>query len=162
MNIRHTIRLSLLLLLLLVRPGVSEEKPPAYSLEKIRGKVVWQADALQRRYGVGTLPEARKRVLALETPKGEIHPLVEDLRGRSFRKDPRLMEMQLELLVRRYQKAAPLQVIRIYEIRPQKNGQEERLLIDYWCDICSIIMFEYGPCDCCQDHNRLRKRAVER
>jgi hypothetical protein len=27
---------------------------------------------------------------------------------------------------------------------------------DYWCDVCSIPMYEIKPCECCQGEIRLR------
>ena len=131
-------------------PGVK------HRTERIRGKVIWLAEALERRFGIQTLPEARERVLALETKNGPLYPLIEDLRGRSFRTDQRLREINVELLVRRYAGSPAVQIIRVYEIR-----DDDMYIVDYWCDICAIVMFEQGPCACCQDDNRLRKRLVE-
>ena len=123
--------------------------------ESLRGQVVWLADALERLLGVKTVPEARERVLALETVEGEIHPIVEDLRGGSFRIDRRLRQMNVELLVRRHRRLPMIQIIRIHEVT-----EDGIFLVDYWCDVCSIVMFEDGPCSCCQDRNRLRKRRL--
>ena len=123
----------------------------------LRGRVVWMADELAERYGIATVAEARERVLALKTADGRLYPMMEDVRGRSFRRDKRLREMDLELLVRRYAGSPMVQVIRVYEVR----RDDEIFLIDYWCDVCAIVMFEQGPCACCQDDNRLRKRLVE-
>lgn len=124
--------------------------------ELIPGKVVWLAEALKRRYGISVVPEASQRLLALETTDGKILPLVEDARGRSFRKDERLRKMDLELLVRRYEGLSMIRVLRVYELQSKK-----RFIVDYWCDVCAIVMFEDGPCDCCQDHNQLRKRLAD-
>jgi len=124
--------------------------------EALRGRVVWLADGLERRFGVKTVPEARENMLALETKDGQVLPIVEDLRGRSFRADERLRDMQVELLVRRYRRSPLVQVVRIHEIK-----DDGKYLLDYWCDICSIVMFETGHCDCCQDLNRLRKRLLD-
>ena len=117
---------------------------------------MWLAEALKRRYGISTQPDASKRVLALETTKGKLLPLLEDLRGRSFRTDERLRKMDVELLVRRYEAHPMLQVVRIQELRG-----DQKLIVDYWCDICSIVMFEEGFCACCQADNRMRKRDVK-
>ena len=87
------------------------------------------AEALKRRYGVESVPEAHDRILALETPAGELSPLVEDLRGRSFRRDERLRERDIELLARRYQGTSSLQIIRVLA----RDGSKFEL--DYWCDI---------------------------
>ena len=49
-----------------------------------------------------------------------------------------------------------IQILRVWQI---EHGR--RYEIDYWCDVCAIVMYETGPCACCQDTNRLRKRLVE-
>lgn len=131
------------------------EKPKTTTFS-LRGRVVWMAEALERRFGIQTVPEAAERMLALEIPGGELHPIIEDLRGRSFRKDERFRGVDVELLVRRYEGSPMIRVIRIYALK--KDGKFE---LDYWCDICAIGMYESGPCDCCQELNRLRERRVE-
>jgi hypothetical protein len=130
--------------------------PPKFETIALRGRVVWLNDALKRRYGITTVPESKLRVLALETADGELHPLVEDTRGRAFRIDKRLRNTDMELLVRRYEGLPSIQVIRVYAVK--KDGKFQ---LDYWCDVCAIVMFELGPCDCCQDANRFRERRVD-
>jgi hypothetical protein len=137
-------------------PGDSEKANDAYTTESLRGRVVWLADALARLYDVRTTQDAKQRVLALETDDGDLVPLVEDRRGRSFRKDERLRDRDVELLVRRYRGVPLAQVIRIHAIKP-----DGKYLLDYWCDICAISMVELGPCDCCQGPIELRERKVE-
>ncbi len=131
------------------------EKPKTTTLS-LRGRVVWMAEALERRFGIQTVPEAAEQMLALETAGGELYPIVEDVRGRSFRKDRRLRKLDVELLVRRYEGSPMIRVIRIYAWK-----EEGKFELDYWCDICAISMYETGPCDCCQESNRLRQRQVE-
>jgi len=132
-----------------------EKETPSYTTESLRGRVVFMADALERLHGVSTVAESRENTLALETPRGKLYPLVEDKRGHSFRLDDRLMGTPMELLVRRHEGSPAIQVIRMYML---EDG--EKFLVDYWCDICSIRMFELKPCDCCQGPVRLRKRKV--
>ncbi len=127
-----------------------------YHAASLRGRVVWMAEALNRGYGITSVPEAQERILAIETVDGDLFPIVEDLRGRSFRTDERLRAIDVELLVRRYDAAPMVQILKIHEI---KDGK--KYMIDYWCDVCSIVMFETGPCDCCQDDNQLRMQLVE-
>lgn len=139
----------------------SIQSPPTdehakFTTESIRGRVVWMGDVLQRRYGIQLTPDARQRTLALETPDGRIYPLVEDLRGRSFRTDKRLRDMDVELLVRRYEGSPMIQIVRVHEVR-----EDGKYIVDYWCDVCAIEMYEKGPCACCQEQNRLRKRRIE-
>ncbi len=131
------------------------EAQPEFDTELLRGKVVWLAEALQDEFGISTVPEVAESSLAILTNEGQLLPIVENLRGRAFRKDERLREMEVEILARRYQRQPLIQVLRIYQIEG-----DQRYEIDYWCDVCAIVMFETGPCACCQDDNRLRKRLV--
>ena len=135
--------------------------PPAtkadFATTTLRGRVVWMADAMARRHGVKSVAEARDRILALETADGQLLPLLEDVRGRAFRVDPRLRKLDVELLVRQHRGSPLLQVIGVNAI--EKDGKFE---IDYWCEICAIAMYELKPCDCCQGETELRRRAVQR
>lgn len=139
--------------------GKSPSAKPAYETFRIRGRIVWMAEALERRFKIRSAKEARERVLALETAQGVLYPLVEDVRGGSFRKDKRLRAFKdVELVVRRHRGSPMVQVVRLYA--HQKDGPH---LVDYWCDICAITMYELKACDCCQGpiELRLRKQAVE-
>jgi hypothetical protein len=129
---------------------------PKYANRTLKGRVVWLNEALSRKFGIKTVPEAAERGLALESPDGVLHPLVEDSRGRAFRADERLRGIDLELLVRQYEGSPQVQVIQVHALK--KSGKYE---IDYWCDICSIAMYELKPCDCCQGPIELRERKVE-
>ena len=129
---------------------------PKHQTVTLRGRIVWLAEALEKRYGIESVPEAKERMLALQTADGQIHPIVEDVRGRSFRLDERLRKPEVELVVRRFDGSPAVQVIRIYEIA--KDGKYE---LDYWCEICSIAMFELKACDCCQGDIDLRRRKAD-
>jgi hypothetical protein len=131
-------------------------KPAPYETVRERGRVVWAAEAMERLHGVTSGEEASQRVLALETRDGRLLPLVEDVRGRAFRNDERLRKMEIELEARRRRGSPFLQVIRTYEI---KEGRKFEL--DYWCEICSIALYELKPCDCCQGPLELRRREVK-
>ncbi|MEX2188217.1 MAG: hypothetical protein WD875_15530 [Pirellulales bacterium] len=135
--------------------GDSAKQAEKYSVESLRGRVVFAAEAMARLHGVKGVAEAKERVLALETSDGEIYPLVEDVRGRAFRVDAKLREFDVELLVRRYEGSPMRQVIGVYAI--EKDGKYE---VDYWCDVCAIAMFEQKPCECCQAMNHMRLRKV--
>ena len=135
-------------------PSGSDAKPK-FESELIRGQVVWLAAALKSEFGISTVPEVAENSLALLTNDGKLLPIVENLRGRAFRKDQRLREMEVEILARRYQDQPCIQILKLFQI----DGQE-RFEVDYWCDVCAIVMFETGPCACCQDDNRLRKRPA--
>jgi len=63
----------------------------------------------------------------------------------------------MQILARRYQQQPLIQILRVCEF-----DEGKRYEVDYWCDVCAIVMYETGPCACCQDDNRLRKRLVEK
>lgn len=136
--------------------AAQKKSPPAkYKTDRLRGRIVWLNEALKRRYGIGTVPEAAQRVLALETSKGQLYPIVEDIRGRAFRKDVRLRQMDCELLVRQHRGSPMVQILSVYAY---EKGQ--KVEVDYWCEICAIAMYELQPCDCCQGPIDLRRRRV--
>lgn len=129
---------------------------PSHTTVPLRGRVVWMAEALKRRYNVETDTDASAWLVALETDKGELHPLINDVRGRAFRADERLRDVGMELVVRRYAGSPMLQVIRVYTLK-----EDDRYEVDYWCDICAIPMFELKQCECCQGPTRIRERKVD-
>lgn len=137
-------------------PTSSQKTETDFKTELIRGKVQWLAAALKEDFGISTVPEISEHMLALKTKDGELFPIVENSRGRAFRKDERLRKMDVEIVARRYAKQPLIQVLRIYELDGGKKFE-----VDYWCDVCAIPMYETGPCSCCQDHNRIRKRKVD-
>jgi hypothetical protein len=121
-----------------------------------RGEVLLLPDALKR-LGVKAYPQELKDQVALVTSDDELVPILPDWRGRAFFQDDRLRNRKVELIGFRRPKLPYLQVISIYTF--DENG--ERQLTDYWCDICSIPMYEIKPCDCCQQPIRLRFRPKE-
>jgi hypothetical protein len=135
----------------------STAKPtPKYITQSLRGKVVWLNEAVSRKYGVRLDADMAQSVAALETTDGELIPIMKEDRGRGFWKDARLRGVDLELMVRRYKGLPMVQVIRVYRLRDGKKYE-----LDYWCDVCSIQMFELKQCECCQGPTRLRERLVE-
>jgi hypothetical protein len=147
---------SLVLCLFMLAAAGAQEKAPAFTLDTLRGRVVFLAEAMEERTGAASVPEAKERVLALQTQGGELIPLLEDVRARAFRRDQRLRELQVELLVRRYRGWPLAQIIRVFAVRA--DGLYE---VDYWCEVCSIVMFEQKDCECCQEPNELRLRKIE-
>jgi len=133
-----------------------EDKSPSFETQTVRGKVVFLGEVMERETGIAVVSEARERVLALRTNRGELIPLLEDVRARAFRRDERLRAMEIELVVRKYVNSPAVQVIRVFEI-----AKGERLEIDYWCEVCSIAMFEKKDCECCQGESELRRRKVD-
>jgi len=70
--------------LLVVTVVWAEEKSQDYKTETIRGHVVFLSEAVQQQTGVAAVPEARERVLAVQTKDGTLVPLLEDVRARAF------------------------------------------------------------------------------
>ena len=131
------------------KTSVSKDKDDAPK-ELLSGKVVILQEALKRR-GVKAADEFKTQVV-LETDDDELIPIVPDWRGRAFYQDERLRDRRVDLVGSR-QKAAPyLQVQMVFVF----DEQGTRQYMDYWCDICSIAMYEIKPCDCCQEKIRLR------
>ena len=128
----------------------------AYTTESLRGRIVWMAEALKRRFGIESDLDAAETVIALETGDGRLYQIVKDARGRGFWLDPRLRGIDVELVVRRYEGSPAVQIVRWYKLR---DGRKYEL--DYWCDICAIPMYELKSCDCCQGETRLRERLPE-
>lgn len=120
-----------------------------------RGQVVLLRDALKAR-GIASYEEMKDQVV-LETPNGELIPIVADWRGRAFFQDERLRNRKVELLGHRKPGVPYLQVLVIYTF--DESGRRQHT--DYWCDICAIPMYEIKPCDCCQGKIELRFRPTE-
>lgn len=133
---------------------VDTAKPPAKEdatpKELFSGKVVFLQEALKRR-GVKAAEEFKAQVV-LETDAGELIPIVPDWRGRALFQDERLRNRQVDLIGSR-QKAAPYLQVQMVFVFDEKGTRQ---YMDYWCDICSIAMYEMKPCDCCQEEIRLR------
>ena len=130
-------------------------KEPAPAKKLFKGRVVKTHDALQRR-GVKAYPEELKNQVALET-KDELIPILPDWRGRAFYQDERLRDRDVELIGFRRAGLPYLNVLAIYTF----DDKGRRHYTDYWCDICSIPMYELKPCDCCQEEIRLRSEPQE-
>jgi hypothetical protein len=132
-------------------------KKPKHRSQSLRGQVVWLADAMLKRYGIETDADAAHAQVALDADDGMLYPIIKDFRGRAFHVDERLRDVEMELLVRRYDGSPLVQVLRIYTLKPE--GKYE---LDYWCDVCAIPMYELKECECCQGPIRIRERLVEK
>jgi len=128
--------------------AAEEQKAPAPQL--FSGQVVYLKDALARR-DIETSAETAEHVV-LETDAGEIIPILADWRGRAFYQDEQLRNRKVDLIGFRHPGVPYLNVIAVYTF----NEAGERTYTDYWCDVCSIPMYEIQPCECCQGAIRLR------
>ena len=134
------------------RPAV----PPSIKKQLFAGRVVLLRDALKRRK-VKSSSEFDKQVV-LETADGQLIPIVPDWRGRAFYQDKRLRNRPVELVGYRRRGLPYLQVLMIFTIDRTDKRQKKsvRRYFDYWCDICSIPMYEIKRCECCQGPIRMR------
>jgi hypothetical protein len=130
---------------------------PKHTNETLRGRIVWLGEALKERYGIESDADAAQSQIALATTDGRLVPIVKDNRGRGFWIDPRLRDFDLELTVRRYEGSPVVQIVRVYSIREGRAYE-----LDYWCDTCSIPMYELKDCECCQGPTRFRERLVDK
>ncbi len=136
------------------RAGATDSPAEATPPKKLfKGKVVKAHEALQRR-GVKAYPEELKDQVVLET-KDELIPILPDWRGRAFYQDERLRNREVELTGFRRAGLPYLNVLSVDTF----DDKGRRQYTDYWCDICSIPMYELKPCDCCQQEIRLRFSA---
>src|SRR5262245_976438 len=94
---------------LFVGGRASADDKPSFTTQTLRGRVVYLAEAVEKQLGVRSVAEAKERILALQTASGELVPLLEDVRARALRRDQRLRDMELELLVRRYRQSPAVQ-----------------------------------------------------
>ena len=153
----------LLVLLLLI--GTASGAPPSdakpageveLKKELLSGKVVLLSEALARKK-VKAYGEELKGQVVLETADGDLWPIVPDWRGRAFYQDKRLRDRPVDLIVNRQPGVPHLQVLSIYTF----DDKHVRQMTDYWCDICSIPMYEIKECECCQGDIRLRFRPMD-
>ena len=138
--------------------GEAKENDTSHKPAKqlFRGEVLLVPDVLKK-LGIRAYKEELAGQVALLTPDNELLPILPDWRGRAFFQDERLRNRKVELIGFRRPGLPYLQVISIYTF----DEQGQRQLTDYWCDICSIPMYEIKPCDCCQQSIRLRFRPQE-
>jgi len=134
-------------------PAERSEEPQR---EILSGKVVLLAEALKARKIKSYADEVKGQVV-LETNAGELLPIVADWRGRAFYQDERLRDRPVDLVVNRHRGVPWLQVLSIY----LRDEDGVRSIFDYWCDVCSIPMYEIKECECCQGPIRLRLRPQE-
>jgi len=129
----------------------TKSEPAAQPLKELfTGRVVFLEDALKKR-DIDSYEETGKHVV-LETDGGELIPILADWRGRAFYQDERLRNRKVELIGFRRPGLPYLNVMAVYTF----DVEGERMYTDYWCDICSIPMYQIQPCDCCQGEVRLR------
>ena len=142
-----------------VRPAAEQPAKPTkdktakdFKKELFTGKVVFAQAALKQR-GIKVAEEMHSQAV-LETPSGELIPIAADWRGRAFYQDKRLRDRPVDLVGYRRPGLPYLQVLVVFLLDEKGRRQE----MDYWCEICSIPMYEIKACECCQADIDLRLR----
>lgn len=141
----------LLLSIGLIQPERSRLAAP--SLETYRGKVVSLNERLNK-LGVAVDPEAGL-LLALETDKGQVLPLLRDAGSLMFFRDSRLLNRTVEIRGRILPGTGLLQIISFYALKDSK-----RFEVYYWCETCAIkrlFLEKTGVCECCGGVMELRE-----
>lgn len=119
----------------------------------VSGEILFLPEALRRKK-VKTYSEEIASQIVLLTNEGALVPIVPDWRGRAFYQDERLRGRSVDLIANRRPGVPWVSVLSIYVF--DEKGQ--RNVADYWCDVCSIPMYEIKECECCQGPTRLRLR----
>jgi len=123
--------------------------------ELFSGKVVLLQEALKQR-GIKVADEMKSQAV-LETDSGKLIPIAADWRGRAFFQDRKLRDRKVNIVGYRRSGIPYLQALIVYFF----NEKDERVEFDYWCDICSIPMYEIKACECCQGPSRHRYRPAK-
>ena len=137
------------------RSSQAEAVRPEPVKKLFRGRVVLLGEALKKR-GIRVAEEMHSHVV-LETPEEKLIPILADWRGRAFYQDERLRGCKVELVGYQRPRLPYLQILMVFTF--SESG--ERQYTDYWCDVCSIPMYEIKPCECCQGEIRLRFQAQD-
>lgn len=135
--------------------AISEDRS-SDKIAVLRGKVISLNDRLKK-LGVAVDPDAGL-LLALETNKGDVLPLLRDAGSLMFFRDPRLLDRPLEVRGRILPGTALLQVISFHAVKDGKRYE-----VFYWCETCAIkrlYLEKTGVCECCGGTMELRESPV--
>jgi len=100
----------------------------------------------------GKLATGEKPVL--KTASGEAVRLFGDKATMKVLHDKRLRDADFEV-VGRFRASGEFEVGPIHEKSMFVHKGGKKLLISYWCEVCSIRTYEPGQCMCCQEETEL-------
>lgn len=129
--------------------------PPIAERRLYSGRVVRLRELLERK-GLKFASEMQDHTV-LETDDGRVLPILADWRGRAFYQDARLRDRPVTLVATFRPDIGYLQVLMVF----LHDDQGGTLFTDYWCDVCSIPMYELKACECCQGEIRLRSEPQD-
>lgn len=136
-------------------PKPTPADPDPFQTVTLRGRVVEYRPALERAFGIALVDEWAKDLLALATEDGRLLPILPTDGARLFYQDRRTWNRPMELTARVHDRTPGLQVVLVHSINGGRRNE-----IYYWCDICSIRMYQLKDCECCQGPIELREHPV--
>ncbi len=127
-----------------------------------RSWMLWPAAALWLRAAAkeslrGRVRQDAARKPAILTRDGRLVELEADEASEAVLRDARLKDEEFEVLGR-YRAPALFVVDPIHEKALFVWRGRKRLVVTYWCDVCSIRAWRPGRCQCCQEEMRVDLR----
>lgn len=122
---------------------------------KLRGQVLPYREAVGRKTGQALVEEWGRDLLAFQTEEGRILPLLPTEAARFFYQDRRMWRRRMEV-TSRVDPNVP--AVSMLEVRAVKGDRLYEIF--YWCDICSIKMYQLKQCECCQGPVQIREHPV--
>jgi len=108
----------------------------------------------------GKLTQREGQSPALQTADGKLIALDGDGDTKGVLKDKRLAGSDLEVTGQLTAAGLLIDPIHTKAMYVHKDGK--RLLITYWCDVCSIRTYTPGICWCCQQETELDLRGPDK
>lgn len=105
----------------------------------------------------GRLDRTRTDVTELLLPDGQRVSLDGDTATRAVLRDDRIPTADFEALGA-FESPAKFRIHPIHERAMFVHRGNQRLVITYWCPVCSIRTFAPGKCMCCQEETNLDLR----
>jgi hypothetical protein len=121
------------------------------------GTLAWAGEEIGSDAVSGTLSKNLLGEPALQTKQGAVVTLVGDKSTTEVLNDERLAGAFFEV-AGKHRSGGKFAVNPIHEKAMHVVKDGKRLLISYWCDICSIRTYAPGPCMCCQAETELQLR----
>ncbi len=105
----------------------------------------------------GRLRQDAEKPPAITTAEGRVVELEADEATTAVLRDARLKNEDFEA-VGRYRGPSRFEVDPIHERALFVWREGKRLVVTYWCDVCSIRAWRPGRCQCCQEEMRVDLR----
>lgn len=127
---------------------------PRFLDATLRGRVVPFRKAAER-WGVELVEDWGADLLALDADDGRVLPLLPTHAARFFYQDPAMWDRPMEIVGRFFPSLGSLEMIEVHSLHGGKPYE-----IYYWCEICSIQLFQKKRCECCQGPLEVREQPL--